>query len=141
MKNSKTSGITLIELMVAIAIVMIIAVIAFPSYQAQVEKSRRTEARAALANISLAQERAFSVNGAYATDLTTLQLATGLTAVNAALITTEQGFYNITLDAGASGTAYTANATAVGGQAGDTGCAWMAMDHLGQKTATSAACW
>jgi type IV pilus assembly protein PilE len=147
MKKNKLAGITLIELLIAVAIVMIIAAIAFPSYQAQVEKSRRTEARAALANIQLAQERFFTINGRYADgtaswSLGNLDLATGLTNVGTDKITTDQGLYNITLDAGANATSYTLNATAVGAQAGDTDCAFMSIDHLGVKAATNTAkCW
>lgn len=139
MKQNKR-GITLIELLVAVAIVMIIAVIAFPAYQSQVEKSRRTDARAALSNIQLAQERAYTVNGRYASSAADLSLAAGLTAATNTLITSEQGFYNITLTA--NNTAFTANAAAVGPQGGDTDCDWMMIDHLGTRTATNTAlCW
>ena len=54
----------------------------------------------------------------------------------------EPGYYNITMTVAAGNTTYTANAVGVGAQAGDTDCAWMAMDHLGTKTATNTAkCW
>jgi len=142
MDKKHLMGFTLVELLIVVAIIAIIAAIAFPSYQAQVQKSRRTEAKTALANIQLAQERAYTVNGTYAADAQTLDLSSGLTAVNANTITTEQGFYNITLTVAAGNTTYTANAVGVGAQAGDTDCAWMAMDHLGTKTATNTAkCW
>jgi len=133
-------GFTLIELLITVAIIAIIATVAIPSYQAQVEKSRRTEAKAALSNIQLAQERFFTVNGSYAlgtsaSPLNALDLASGLTVAGDNLITTEQGFYNISLDAGATATAFTVNATGVGAQVGDDTCKYMKIDHLGVKTA------
>ena len=47
-----TAGFTLIELMVTVAIVGILATIAATSYQSQVMKSRRTDARTALLDLA-----------------------------------------------------------------------------------------
>lgn len=140
-------GITLIELLVAVAIVMIIAVIAFPSYQGMVEKSRRTEARAALSNIQLAQERFYTINGRFAANFNELSgnfadptIGTYSNTSNTTLVT-EQGFYNVTLPT-ATNTAFTVTATAVGAQAGDTTCSTLSISHLGVKTATNnTVCW
>ncbi len=64
-KRSRFSGFTLIELMIVVAIVGILATIAYPSYQDYVRRSARAEARAAMLNMAQLQERNFSDRGAY----------------------------------------------------------------------------
>lgn len=59
-------GFTLIELMVALAIVGILVGIAVPSYQDSVRKSRRAQAKADLAEIAQGMERYYTVNNTYA---------------------------------------------------------------------------
>lgn len=58
-------GFTLIELMIALAIVSILAAVAYPSYQNSVAKARRAEATGALLEGAQALERYYSVNGRY----------------------------------------------------------------------------
>ncbi|UAW99024.1 type IV pilin protein [Halopseudomonas nanhaiensis] len=64
MKNN-FRGFTLIELMVAVAIIGILASIAVPAYDEHVRKGLRTEARSALLESAQALERYYSVNGTY----------------------------------------------------------------------------
>lgn len=63
----KNQGFTLIELMVVVAIVGVLAAIAYPSYQDSVRRSARAEARAAMLNIAQLQERYFTDRGSYIT--------------------------------------------------------------------------
>lgn len=56
----KLRGFTLIELLIAVAIVAILAAIAYPTYTNTVRKARRAEARSLLLEIAARQEQFFS---------------------------------------------------------------------------------
>ncbi|RZI43227.1 type IV pilin protein [Herbaspirillum sp. HC18] len=58
-------GFTLIQVIVALAIVTILAGIAYPSYQESVRKGKRTEGRAALYELLQQEERFYSRHNSY----------------------------------------------------------------------------
>ena len=58
-------GFTLIELMIVVAIVGILATIAYPSYKDSILKGRRAEARTALLELMQQQERYMTQRGVY----------------------------------------------------------------------------
>lgn len=134
--RSTSRGVTLIELMIVIVVVAILASIAVPSYRQYVLRSHRTEAKAALMNVAAAQEKFYLQNNTYTDELSDAP-PDGLGIPD----TTEHGNYTIAIAAGADDTAFSATATATGGQAQDTRCATFTIDQAGVKTATNADCW
>lgn len=137
MNNVK--GLTLVELMVVVAVLSILAAVAYPLYTAQTQKARRADAKIALENIALAQERAFTINGSYASSLSsgTLQISPALAAGGS-----EEGYYTLTLTGG--GQTFTVTANTTGTQSADSDCASFSIDQLGLKTATDGGgtnCW
>ena len=89
----KRNGFTLIEVMIVVAIVGILAAIAYPSYQEYVLRTGRADGMAKLMEIMQAQERFYSQNQTYTANLGAGGLAYNV-AANAAVASNE-GRYNI----------------------------------------------
>ena len=137
-------GFSLLELMIVVAVIGILAMIALPSYQDQLEKGRREEGRAALLTIAQAQERFYTANGSYATSVANLALSEPLPDITGTA--TENGYYTLTTTGGAT---FTATANTAGSQTGDDDeCAIFTLNNLGVKhaadsggTDTTTQCW
>ncbi|MDP5031478.1 MAG: type IV pilin protein [Paraglaciecola sp.] len=56
-KKNKSAGFTLVELMIVVAIVGIISMLAYPSYQGFIKSSNRSAAQADLMSLAAAMER------------------------------------------------------------------------------------
>ncbi|RZJ14387.1 MAG: type IV pilin protein [Haliea sp.] len=65
MTHKAARGFTLIELMITVAIVAILASVAYPSYRSYILKSKRAEARTALADLMQQQERFMTQRNCY----------------------------------------------------------------------------
>jgi type IV pilus assembly protein PilE len=144
-----SSGFTLIELMVTVAIVTILATIAVTSYTSQVQKSRRTEAKSALLDLAGREERLFSTTNAYS-NLESFLGYGGAVAMTA--MPFGNNYYTLTATvpdpAQAAGIpSYILTATPVAGtsQASDTQCGSFSVNQLGVQTVTGtytvAQCW
>jgi len=101
----RNKGFTLIEVMIVVAVIGILAAIAYPSYQNSVLKAQRADAHESLLRIQQAQEKWRVNNATYTTDLADLN-------VNA---TSMEGYYTLSIDAGATGVGYTARASKTSG--------------------------
>jgi len=117
------------ELLIVVAIIGIIAAVAYPSYQNQMMQSRRSDAQVALLRMADAQERWYLQNNTY----TTVVANVGGTG-------TENNWYQLAVTA-ADASTYTLTATPVAGgpQAGDGTCPAITINQAGQKL--PAACW
>lgn len=65
LSHKRITGFTLVELMIVVAIVGILAAIAYPSYIDSVRKGRRAEGRTAVTSLLQQQERFFTQNNTY----------------------------------------------------------------------------
>ena len=133
---NKSTGFTLIELMIVMVILGIVMAIAVPSYQGYVLRSHRTDAHSSLVDIAARQERFVAQRNTYTT---VISADTGL---NMGTATSSKGYYTMTAGACTGGiiaNCYTITATAVGNQANDTDCTAITYDSAGRKT--PAACW
>ena len=70
--NTKQSGVTLIELLIAIVLLSIIAASAYPSYTQYVVRAKRTAGKSVLLQVADRQQQYFMDNKRYANALTTL---------------------------------------------------------------------
>ena len=141
----KHKGFTLVELMVVLAILALLVGVALPAYDAQVTKTRRSDAKTALTQAAALQERYYmrTTPSSYAG-------AADIDKIGGS--SSPEGHYTITVDiTGCSGgrpngSCYqlTATPTAGGAQVNDTACASFVITDTGAKTATGTLgdeCW
>jgi len=132
-KNSKQFGFTLIELLITVAIIGILASIAYPSYTDFVLRSNRSEGQRELLRFANLQEQVFVDSRAYAANMNGLGESTTET------ITTDSGYYVISVQA-STATTFTLQAVAQGNQTNDTGCTTLTVNEVGVK-APVIGCW
>ncbi|ESQ98516.1 pilus assembly protein PilE [Stutzerimonas chloritidismutans AW-1] len=130
-------GVTLIELMIVVAIIGILAAIAYPSYEEYVKRGNRTEGQTLLSEASARQERYFGQNNAYVTtdaDIAKLGLRNGNTS--------ETGKYTLSVGIENDDGGYTLTAEQ---EFGDTKCGNLTLNALGMKGNTGSEsaeeCW
>jgi prepilin-type N-terminal cleavage/methylation domain-containing protein len=105
MRHRPTQGFTLIELMITVAIVAILAAIAYPNYRNYVIRGQLVDATQGLSAVRANMERYYQDNRSY---------TTGPTAPPCVTAPAPSGRFNIDC-AGATDQAYTAEAIGAGG--------------------------
>jgi type IV pilus assembly protein PilE len=130
MRKVKEGGFTLIELMITVAIVAILAAIAYPSYIQYLVRGNRTAAQAQMMDLANREQQYLLSSRAYA-DKTTLESATSYS-----LPSEVSGYYTYTITTTATPPAFTITFTPISGtaQASDS---VLTLDSNGTKTPSS----
>ena len=138
MSATKQRGFTLIELMIAMAIVAILSAIAYPSYQKHILKGYRANAQAAMMDIANREQQFLLSDRVYGDHV-------GLAATGYTLPVEIVSRYSYTIACTGPNAACTAGAvpaftitfTAIGAQVNDTGATTLTLNDQGVKTPAS----
>jgi type IV pilus assembly protein PilE len=127
--SAQAPGFSMIEVMVALAVVAILAALALPAYHEALRRGRRAEARAGLLQAAHWLERVATRTGSYLHDEAEFPQA---------LTTVPSGTYAIGFKpSDAKGSGYTLTATPRGAQVGDR-CGSYTLDQTGLRGLASA---
>lgn len=139
-------GFTLLELLVTLAIIALLAALAWPGYGAILHRAQRNDAHLALLAIQHAQERHYQRFNAYTASLT-LPLASGGLALKDR---SGSGSYALSVSTSDDGQHYGATAQVLpqGRQGSDHACETFMIDETGRRAAmdadgrdSTATCW
>jgi type IV pilus assembly protein PilE len=155
--HSAARGFSLIELMIALAVIGVLSAIAYPAYQSHILRTHRATAAACLQELALQMERRYTVRISYLPGAGQPALPV-LSCTNAAA-----GRYDFshgtvsgppatpggaaTALTGPTDSSYLLQATPLGAQlAQDTACGTLGLDHLGTRSRSGTAadvqsCW
>lgn len=129
---NKSRGFTLIEILIAVAIISILAGIAWPAWQNYITRSHRTAAQACLMQQAQFMERFYTQNMSYSTsrDGSDVDLPDG------GCISEMNGNYSFEIEQ-VDDSSYLLMASPQGVQENrDTQCGVLSVDHTGRKTAS-----
>jgi type IV pilus assembly protein PilE len=141
--KNRLRGFTLIELMITVAVIGILAAVAFPSYTKYAAKGRRAAAQAVMHNVGSRQEQYMLNSRSYypnpagsSTDLSGLGITLGTDVSN---------FYTVTVTSASSAPpAWTVTAAPRTPQTvNDASCGTLTLTNTGTKSASggSSTCW
>ncbi|MEX0731362.1 MAG: type IV pilin protein [Aquisalimonadaceae bacterium] len=127
-------GFTLMEVMIVVVIIGVLAAIAYPGYQRQVEQSRRTDAHTVLTRAAQRLERCYTATTSYQNCITGNKVAS------------DNGLYAVNVDT-PTPNAFALTAVRIAASAHDT-CNNLTLNHLGVRGARGGtepvdvkACW
>ncbi|HTO19474.1 MAG TPA: type IV pilin protein [Pseudomonas sp.] len=134
-------GFTLIEVMIVVAIIGILAAIAYPSYQEHTLRAGRADGKAKLMEILQAQERFYSQNQRYIADLDGDPSAAPPTGLGYAAdpVISDEGRYSIAAAACGNGagqgiaSCVILTATPRGAQVNDAACGNLTLNSRGER--------
>ena len=131
---TRNQGFTLVELMIVVAIVGILASVAFPSYVESVRKSNRADAKSTMLQVASQEERYYTENNVYGT----------VTAIGnaASPVQSSSGKHNITVVTANANATYIITATPV---TADSICGNLTLTNTGVTAnsvgAAASLCW
>lgn len=130
-------GFTLVELLVTVAIIAILAAIAYPLYTHYVEKSRRSAAVTALQRAASAEEKYYATNNVYAPSLKAL----GYNATTVPVPSSQDYWYALSVTS-SGGSTYTITAVPKNVQAKDD-CGTYTLSSTGARSSAkpTSQCW
>lgn len=125
-------GFTLIEMVIALAIIAILMVVSMPDYEEQLVQGRRSDGSTALTIFSQRVERYFLENGSYSGATTSIYKETS-----------DEGYYTLSITT--TDDSYQLQATATGVQTGDSTCGNLTLNNQGERGITGSGiaidCW
>ncbi|WP_293761982.1 type IV pilin protein [uncultured Aquitalea sp.] len=137
--NNKQAGFSLIELMIAVAIIGILAGVALPAYTQFVQKGNRVLAKNAVLDLAAREENYYALNNVFTANLSSLGLAQ---AASVSVPGNGQNLYTLNVSSVSNGSppSYVIRAVPVkgGAQAADV-CQTFQLDSLGSKSNVDAA--
>lgn len=157
--DRRPTGFTLIELMVAVAVVAILATLSVPSYRIYVERANRTVAKTALTEVVSRQNSYYVDRKRFATSFDKLGWGSGTLYLNRegtlSASSNTNSIYEVKLAGDSNSTAcpatgspsasgFTVVARPINSQASDTRCATLCLSSTGIKSASgtdAGDCW
>jgi type IV pilus assembly protein PilE len=147
--NPRTSGFTLVELMIVVLVASILVGISVPTYQTQIRHSRRTDAKTALLDLAVREEKYLSLYNSYTSAPTALGYSTAFP------VAIGNNYYQVYVCPGnvvgtsttpctaaataTTGTSFVVSAIPVAGtsQANDSQCQYFQVDNTGTQVSTN----